>query len=265
MGDYAQENAATGATGEDAVAWQLDQARRRREECLATREELRDLLAKAERRRAAEPDQRQKWEQVIGGLESSYAELRLRLEQNETTIRLCERELVSVENAGVEEVSKTAAEEAPPAEVSSNAIVLSDDPAFNLQQILDMPIEELRRLNLEQLGQLCSELENQAEHRRDARRVRARLEFANQLNTVGQRIILNEEGREERRQFILRAAIDKVQSNRHRELERHEIQLLIQCRRQLACRLNPTERDIRLLGLLSNTMAKLAEAGQVPS
>ncbi|MCC6145128.1 MAG: hypothetical protein IT368_15080 [Candidatus Hydrogenedentes bacterium] len=260
MADQVQPRTAAPQQHCSSAADQLFLARKRHAECLAAREELRGLLARAERRRATEPTQRQKWEQVISDLEGSYAELRLRLEQHETTIRMCERGLAT-DTAETPAVATAAQDsEVPTAEPEVAAI--GSDSIAALQRILDMPFEQLRQLNLEQLGRLCATLEAHPAHQRDARRVRARLEFANQMNGSGQRIVLNEEGQEQRRQLMLRGAIDKIHANRIDDLERSEIHLLIQCRRQLSARINPSNRDIRLLGLLSDAVTRLIEAGK---
>ncbi len=196
----------------------LASARARSAEDLAALEKVRDLLAKADERRVREPEEARKWNKVLENLENSLDLTKARYEQS------------------LVEVERIAAAEQEPVEVEKS----EDTPADQWSDT----IRKVERLNLEEASQLQSEIDQGHIH---DMQLEAGLALANQLSEREEEEAI---GVENRRQAVLRAAIDKIKKQQFNMMSLEEIKLVLACHSLLTSKLEPTSRDQRLRRIL---------------
>lgn len=226
-----------------------------REKCEETRgmvEKIRLILEKADARKLQEPENRRHWDQVIDQLERSLLEMRGRLEHLEYQLTTLDQGVHAASNG----IPTTTADSS-----GAPTLVLSVNPEEALRKVLALSLEELSSLTMEQVGLLHAQLPQYAEalDKDGAERAEARIELANQLRP--QRTESPEEARkpvshfmERRRQFLLRAALDKVRAGRLPDITREEKTLIASCHEMLSRRVMPDERDKRLLRMLQEAV-----------
>lgn len=237
-------------------------------------EETRDLLTKADVRRAREPQAVARWNQILDNLEKSYDSLRRELERTRSQRDELEREVSRALDATGETLSQIDAEPSHPLSNADSAkptmqevytplddntlgVALSDpDILFNVgwRDLLRMSMEDLALLTAEEIVHIRANIQSGGLGRpgeTDRRLVETRLELAAQLRESASD---SESGHEERthrrRQIILRAAIDKIQHNRVNEMTEDEQQAVLLCKQRLSLKQEPTPAEKRLLRVM---------------
>jgi hypothetical protein len=221
----------------------------------ATLDQVRQLLAKADRRRMEDPAGRRHWDRVLDNLENSLQESRFRLEQCEAAIRGLEQALSPQEVERARERSKPlGARAGQPAHGA-----LSLDPKQAVRQVMEMTVDELRELSMEQVAALNARLpEVLPEGSQDSIHVTSQLELANQLrqDTPPQAPPVSRL-MEKRNHLILRRSLHKVMNNRIADVTREEKQLISSAHDMLARRMDCSPEDNRLRQVLEAALKKL--------
>ena len=211
----------------------LEQARARCAEDLRALEEVRGLLAKADERRLQEPEEARKWNRVLENLERSLDLTKARFERSDTLVRLLERNLDEMRTA-----------HGGPSEAPVN---VPSEPAEGWSATM----KQVGAMNLEQASELQSRIDSGEIH--DAQ-LEAGLALANQMHAGDAVDPAQAEPTEQRRQLVLRGAIDKIGKQQFDQMGLDEIKLVIACHSLLTSRLNPTERDQRLRRILDGAI-----------
>ena len=210
---------------------------------------VRRLLAKADDRRRREPDRMDRWNQVLDNLETCLDETRARLERCKVTIKLVERRLEALRTGeSLREIEpETPPEPLPP---PPGIGIMTAQAA---QRILNMPLDEIGKLSLEEVAMLQDNLvrENMAAAMPDNERFAARIEYANQTATM------SDDLEDNRKQSTLRAAIEKISTNRIAEMTEQEMRIVIACHDLLTRRLTTSPRDERLKRILGAAVKRL--------
>ena len=210
---------------------------------------VRRLLAKADDRRRREPDRMDRWNQVLDNLETCLDETRARLERCKVTIKLEERRLEALRTGE----SLREIEPATPPEPLPPPPGIGIMTAQAAQRILNMPLDEIGKLSLEEVAMLQDSLvrENMAAAMPDNERFAARIEYANQTATM------SDDLEDNRKQSTLRAAIEKISTNRIAQMTEQEMRVVIACRDLLTRRLTTSPRDERLKRILGAAVKRL--------
>jgi len=200
---------------------------------------IRDLLAKADARRAKPQEDKRKWGKVAENLEASLDETRARLEHTRVTLRQMESQLAVAESAVM-----TAASPQPP-----------------IDDLTEDPIYTARTITLETLVQREADILQQPEQSAQTTRDLGRVELLNQLVGVVHPFEESSEA-ENRRQHLLRVAIGKIQQDQLDTITPQERRMLLICHSLLSRRLNPSPKDKHLLGILGAALQSIRQAAQ---
>lgn len=208
----------------------LATARQRCEEDRLALERVRSLLGRADARRIQEPDEARKWNRVLENLECSLDLTRARYELSEANVKRLEQEAGRL---GVAEPMD---------------VVAVPGPEGDQADAWRATLRSVEGLTLEEASLLQSDID--AGTINDAQ-LEAGLALANQLRDDPEEA---PESSEHRRQFILRAAIDKISRRRYDQMSLDEIKLVLACHSLLTSRLEPTARDQRLRRILDGAV-----------
>jgi len=238
----------------------LTRLRGRREELLSKIEHTRELLARADSRRAAERDQQAKWDATLNNLEASFDQLKREYELAKMETERVERELSALD--GEPDVSLDTmirrAEQQDSAMVSADASAKDAGAAFSgrgLIRVLGTPIGRLARLNVDQLRRLAVVAAASEEFTAEEKgAVTARINLAIEA-TGASHPDAPEAALSARRQFVLRAAVDKIQRRMSHELTQDEAEALLACHMRLQKLTTRTSSETRLLGIISEVMS----------
>lgn len=240
----------------------LTRLRSRREELNGKIEQTRELLARADTRRAAERDQQAKWNATISNLEANYALLKREHERAKMETEMVERELASLDGAqGVSLDSMIlSAEQQDTALVSADAAPHDSSAAFSgrgLIRVLGTPIGRLARLNPDQLKRLAivaaaSEELSSTEKEALAARLALAIEACGAGHPEAPEAALSA-----RRQFVLRGAVDKIQRSMAHELTKDEAEALLACRERLQKSPSRSPSENRLLGIIGSAISPI--------
>lgn len=198
----------------------------------AALDQVRDLLAKADAKRLAEPDDMRKWNRVLENLEKSLDLTRARFEQSEAHVLRLQSEIARIRG----EAPPKAVDEAPPAADAGQG---SD---------WDETMSEVGALNLEQASLLQARIDSGEVH---DEQLEAGLALANQMHTAPEP---DPDMQVPRRQMALRGAIDKIKRQRFDTMTLDEVKLVLACHALLTSRLEPTSRDQRLRRILDGAI-----------
>jgi len=197
-------------------------------------EKVRGLLRKADERRLREPEDIRKWNKVIENLENSLALIKARHGASEAEVERIEREL---ESMGADVAQFTAA----PVPGSADGEKPADQWTDTMRTV--------EGLNLEQACQLQKDIDDG--EIRD-KQLEAGLALVNQMGS-GEDTPTSGTS-ENRRQLVLRAAIDKISKRQFDMMSLDEIKLVMACHSLLTSRLEPTSRDQRLRRILDGAI-----------
>lgn len=213
----------------------LAQARAKSAEDSAALERIKLLLAKADARRLAVPEEARRWNKALENMERSLDVVRARCAHSLALVARLESDLARLEAGG---------EEAADAGKDALVDVSSDEEWRD-------PLERLDGFNLEQASQLQARLD--AGEIEDPQ-LEVGLELANQLRSDSPP---RPGEREPRRQLVLRAAVEKIKRRDFDAMTFDEIKLVISCHALLTRRLEPTPRDERLRRILDGAIRVL--------
>lgn len=218
------------------------------------RENVAELLTKADERRTKDPEHRTRWNQVIENLEFCLDEAKARLASCEASILRMERRLRAFQNGEPggqvltpepEFIEHTHDVPAPPGDVFSVA-----------RHILKMPLEEMGRLTLDAVAALHAEVA--AENAAAAGHVEEHL-----IDLALPAEHLPELTQNQRKQQVLRGAIEKIQKNQIATLTDEENRLVVASYEMLAQRSDHSpknERLKRILGAAVNILVNRRQA-----
>jgi len=201
--------------------------------------QIRALLAKADRKRAVPGEARRKWEQVAENLETSLLETRARLEHNRVTLRHTEAQF-AVLDSSLQTTSPQ--EEHVEPELAEDAVALARNTSLETLTRREAALLEAEAEGGDQVQERC------------------RVELLNQLaGTVeGQAAATGEQ----RRQHLLREAIEKVQLGALDRISPDERRMLLICHSLLSRRLNPSAKDRHLLKVLGAALETIRGQGR---
>jgi len=191
-------------------------------------EKVRGLLEKADEEYRREP---RKWHRVVDDLEASLDVAKGRVTAAEIEVQRFEEKLTELLGR-VDDAEGEIPQPGPGAALD-----------------IDSPWPE--RMNLEEASLLRDKIDSGAVA---DRRIEAGLEFSNQLGTTCER---GPSGKVPRRQLALRAAIDKIVQGSCGTMTCQEIRLVLACRALLETRLEPTQGDLRLRGIIDAALPDL--------
>lgn len=238
----------------------------KRNAALGVLNQIRDLLTKADARRASGQGDNKRWSGVVANLEKSLADARLRLQRCDVVIFQVECQL-GIRTAA----DKPAVNDADGAELPDD-IALPLDPDKAVEQILAMSLSDLSKLTMEQVAIIHSRLPEKEIplDLDDVDRIEARLELANQTRPSVCEVAPpagNAEPRqamskfqERRNQLLLRATLEKVRANRLADVTREEKKLLANCLEMLNRRIETDAREERLKEVFRDALHKLGWA-----
>lgn len=218
----------------------------RQEEARAAMEKVRDLLAKADVRRHREPQNQRKWNAVLDHLEISLDEARARIEASQQETLRLQEQLHDTQAMGKPDVEAVATTLATAGAAQTSTFEDTE------KKLLAASFLDLGKFSLEQIALVQSHLLEQPEEKAtETEQLLGRLELANQVRDEVSVASSDDAPEYQRRQLLLRAAIDKIQTNRIDTMTRQEIDLVISCHSLLSRRLRPTPKDERLVRILS--------------
>lgn len=238
----------------------------KRNAALGVLNQIRELLTKADTRRASGQGDARRWSSVIGNLEKSLGEARLRLQRCDLVIYQVECQL-GIRAAGDKSVEGGAAVTDLPDDIE-----LPLDPDKAVEQILAMSLSDLSKLTMEQVAIIHSRLPEKEIplDLEDVDRIEARLELANQTRpSVSEAPIASSSAeprhtmskfQERRNQLLLRATLEKVRANRLVDVTREEKTLLANCLEMLNRRIETDAREERLKEVFRDALDKLGWA-----
>lgn len=197
-------------------------------------DEVKGLLARADERVKADPENRRRWSTVVENLENSLTELRARLQLNEIELKQADGPSSPV---------------ATPMPMPGHP--LTESSTNLLESVAQMSVVDASGLNLEQAARIESALQagEAALDPAHQARVQARLEIANQSSPVQDQ---PDEGDlpARRLQLALRTAVDKIQGGRIDTMSPEEVRMTVACYDLIRRRVNPTPGDQRLTRIL---------------
>lgn len=236
---------------------QLDHLRQR---CAQHRNNLKTiaaLLEKADSRRNSHPEQRKHWEGVIENLEFCLDQTKARLASCEASILRLERRLKTIQEESAFLSTSFSQDEGLFAE--SPELSTGPGDAFAVAKcILKMPSEEMGRLTLDAISDLQSRIcaENTAAAAPDIDHV---------LDSALTQEPSETSPREQRKQVLLRGAIEKIQKNRIAALTEEEKRLLIASHDLLLRKCDDTLKGERLKRILGAAVNILVSGRHSPS
>ena len=226
----------------------------KRDAALQIMNQIKELLAKADERRASESGDPRRWNSVLNHLETSLDDARKRLDRCEAVIRQVETQAGISPSTGE---TFTSTEEGG-AEGGVPFIELDPDKA--VEQVLAMSLSDLSQLTMEQVAMLHARLPEK-EPSLDGEQMQqaaARLELANQTRgTVTGTPPQRSRYMERRNQLLLRATLEKVRQNRLADVTHEEKLLLTNCLELLCRRLEPDPREERIKAMLREAVDRL--------
>ncbi len=212
--------------------------------------EVHRLLKRADARRVAPNEDRSKWNQVIDNLEKSLNDLRSKESLIESELRAARRLLQQDLAEGAETATAQVS-------IRSTAELSRATSVEHLaEHILDEPVRTVDDLSLEQMSRLKSHLTDGAGTAQEEKEQAALLSRVEQVNQMQPRMI-KPKAEENRHQFILRAAIDKLKSEKLDVVSYGELKLLFACYSLLSKRLEPTANDRYLQKLLEPSIKEV--------
>lgn len=236
-------------------------------------EQMRDILAKADERRARERNNPARWNPIIDNLEQSYKQLKQEVERTRHTLTQTEREL----NRALDATGDTMAsvdpghtmltpldvdepEFTPPplTEAELSGYTNGTDQLVGWRDVLHMSIDNLSTLSEDEIFQVRSYMASARAGSitdTDRRLVEGRLQLAAQLRASA----LEEDAAapgvvDRRRQIVLRAAIDKIQHNRAQQMTEEEVRAVLLCRQRLSLIPTPSMPEKRLLRIIEASL-----------
>lgn len=229
--------------------------------------QIKELLGKADARRISGQGDARRWSGVIDNLEKSLAEARLRLQRCDLVIFQVEFQL------GIRAATDSPNENGGGvSDLGDDDLPMPLDAELAVEQVLAMSLNDLSKLTMEQVAIIHSRLPEKEIplDLADFDRLGARLELANQTRTVAleepgtspaeERTPLKSKFQERRNQFLLRATLEKVRSNRLADITREEKMLLANCLEMLSRRIEIDAREERLKEVFRDALEKLGWA-----
>jgi hypothetical protein len=223
------------------LSMELAEARAKCAEDLRALNRVRELLSKADEKRTLEPEEARKWNRVLENLENSLDLTRSRFQLSEARVQRLESDIARVTRDTGGGAGTPAAVAAPQG---------ADAPVSDW----DHTMSEVGALNLEEASLLQSRIDSGEIH---DEQLEAGLELANQMREGGAaEVAVEGEGsaQEQRRQLVLRAAIEKIRKQQFDQMSLDEVKLVIACHSLLTSRLEPTPRDQRLRRILDGAI-----------
>lgn len=254
------------AKGEIELQAELARLEEQRHVMQAALDNVRQLLDKADERRAEDGERR--WNQVLDNLEKTLDLTGAKLTVCVQQIKETKRRLRDLLETGVETGE---GDEAPGAQ---GPVVPEPMPSSgNLgaaERILALPVDQLRDLTMEQLTRIHSHL-FEVDHAEAAPAQEAKKPEPSSLSArieEAQRSRRRRSARarrpavsfvERRKQHLLRGAIAKATTDKLGGMTLEEIDLVLNWHKTLAERVEPTDSDRRPLGLLEPFIGDLEE------
>jgi len=268
------------AKSESELRAQLVRLEVHRQELRGSIEHVRELLDKADERRAAEGERR--WNRVLDNLEAALDVARSKLTACEQQIKETDRRLHSLRETGAvaDEGRSCASHDAeavrPAAALEDGVSVGSLEAA---ERVLALPVEQLGDLTLDQLAELHSHLfegesgeeavagqgveqetappeKSALSTRIEEARRRGRHRVARARHPAASFV-------ERRKQQLLRGAIGKATADKLSGMTLEEIELILDCHKALGGRESPSDGERQLLSQLESHVdalrARLAE------
>jgi len=258
------------AKGEIELQAELARLEEQRQVMQAALDNVRQLLDKADERRAVDGERR--WDQILDNLEQALDLTGSKLTACEQQIKEAERRLRDLLESGMEAGE---GDEAPGAQ--GPVVPEPMPPSGNLEgakRILALPVDQLRDLTIEQLTRIHSHL-FEADHGKAAAAQEAETPERSSLSArLSARIEEAQRSRrrrsararrpaesfvERRKQHLLRGAITKATTDKLGGMTLEEIDLVLSWHKTLAERAEPTDSDRRLLGLLEPFIGDLKD------
>lgn len=228
----------------------------------------RRLLDKADERRAKENDRR--WNRITDDLERAHDLAKSSLTTYEQRIKVTERHLEELQRLG----RTTVQEYLPGEDVPIELEVPIDMRAA--ERLLSLPLSALSEMTIDQVSAMHDELFEQAEP--EPAKPAAPAGFTATADTaLAARIEHAKRRREEleasrrhgaqsganfverRRQLLLRSGITKLMEGHLSVMVQDEVEALIDCRKALAIKPDPSPGDTRLKGILDSFGPELEE------
>lgn len=232
---------------------------------------VRELLERADRRRQEDPANARRWNRVLDNLEAALDEAKARLTQSEEQVRAKKR---YVEETGPD--ADHATPDYPSESLSPETAVSPQEKAFERWRrqsprdpanaaacLLAAPFDAIGDLPLEAIALAQTYLASQMEHdegpSENRMRLAARIEVANQGKPGRLRLWKPKahEKQDRRSQMMLRKAIEKLETDRIRDMTIEEINFAINCFLLLCQRMSADAGDERLKRILERGMARI--------
>lgn len=217
---------------------------------------VRQKLADADARRRSDTENPRRWNHVLDNLEACLDDAKSRLESCRLAIKRTENEMALLREK--KERESRAAWTAPDPELAEMLPELSGEAMQAARTILETPLEDIGKMSLEEVALLHDQVAEQQfeEALSDTDRLMGRLEFANQMapeqaeDAAPPQTQAPEQDPEQRKQRILRSAMEHIRTGQLEEMSLEEIRLIISCYNLLTRRLKSTPRDERLKRIL---------------
>jgi len=227
----------------------------------------RRLLDKADERRVQENDRR--WNRITDDLERAHDLAKSSLTTYEQRIKVTERHLEELQRLG-----RTTIQEYLPGEESPIELDIPVDLRA-AERLLSLPLDALSEMTIDQVSEMHNQLfeEQERETTKAApttftatadTALAARIEHARRRREAmeASRRPSNPSGAsfvERRRQILLRSGITKLMEGRLNNLVQDEVEALIECRKTLAVKPDPSPNDTRLKGIIDSFAPELEE------
>ncbi len=242
-----------------------------------TLEHVQELLERADQR-CAEADNKRRWYHVLDNLEHALDEAKARVAQSDQEIKqlkrkldglaqqhsddadaepMVEDKLIALQASGVNVGGSTDAD--------SSQIDLPKVSPQGAEKVLSIPLDELSGMSLDEVADLHNEIlqKEDARNGADAESSRAGA-TPDEHHPRGRHRVGNESRQtlsfhEQRRQSVLRNAVDKIRSERLDALTIEEIDLVTDLYERFSKRLEANKSDERLRSILGGTLEKLSD------
>ena len=228
---------------------QLDRLRQQRKQYREDLARVMSLLSKADARRKSETRDQRKWNTVLDNLEKSLDETRARLTVCDTRIEFLERELKGSPADTPPPLSR--APEMDEFDGLEGLPALTENSLAVAKKILTMPVEDIGQLSIEETALLYSHITDESVDGASpsVERLLGRIEVANQTAPEAAQVE-KERQPQERRQAVLRAAVDKISAGRLDDMSAEEVRLTVATYNLLERRVTSSPRDKRLKRIL---------------